>query len=365
MLLARFDLFQYRLPLVVALKLKGALLLEREGLLVRLASPTGAIGWGEVSPLPGFSRERLEEARQQLLELRESLEGWVMTPDWVEREGAFVHHVDALNLAPSVRFGLELAVWNLFAAVRGQTLLDLLTRQPRATVSLNGLLLGGPEEVLEKARRLREAGFRAVKLKVGRRAVEEEVDLVRALSRVLGPDVRLRVDANRAWSLDEATAFVRGVTGVAIEYIEEPLADPSLLPDLVAQYEVPVALDESLMDVTVEGLGRHTYARAVILKPTLLGGLVPTLRMAERAMALGMTPVLSASFETGIGLQGLVALAAGLGPHDIPVGLDTYRWLADDVIEPRLELSQGQIDVPAMLNTRRVVNEQFLRPIER
>ena len=64
MLLTRFDLFQYRLPLVAALKLKGALLLERKGLLVRLANPTGAVGWGEVSPLPGFSRESLEEARQ-------------------------------------------------------------------------------------------------------------------------------------------------------------------------------------------------------------------------------------------------------------------------------------------------------------
>ena len=364
MILTRFDLFQYRLPLVAALKLKGALLVERKGLLVRLANPTGAVGWGEVSPLPGFSRESLEEARQQLLELRESLLGWAITPDWVEREGAFVHHVDAHKLVPSVRFGLELAVWNLFAAARGRMLSHLVAQQPRTTVSLNGLLLGASDEILVKARRLREAGFRAVKLKVGRRAVEEEVELVRALSWVLEPDVRLRIDANRAWSLDEAGAFVRGVTGMAIEYIEEPLADPKLLPDLVAQYEVPIALDETLLDVTVEGLVRHKYARAVILKPTLLGGLVPTLRMADRAMALGMTPVLSASFETGIGLQGLVALAAGLGPHDIPVGLDTYRWLADDVFNPRLELSQGQIDVPVMLNTRRTVDEQFLQAIE-
>ena len=240
----------------------------------------------------------------------------------------------------------------------------LVTGKPRATVSLNGLLLGEPDEVLESARRLRERGFRAVKLKVGRRAVEEEVDLVRALRRELGPKVRLRVDANRAWGLDEAAAFVRGVTGVAIEYIEEPLTDPHLLPDLVARYEASVALDESLKDLTVEELGRHKYARAVILKPTLLGGLVPTLRMADRAMALGMTPVLSASFETGIGLQGIAAFAAGLGSHDVPIGLDTYRWLADDVIDPRLELGRGQVDVPAMLKTRRRINEQVLRPIE-
>ena len=361
MLLTGFDLYHYRLPLVAALKLKGALLLEREGVLVRLASVTGAVGWGEVSPLPGFSRERLEEAREQLRGLQKTLRGWAITPDWVEREGSFIHHLDSLNLAPSVRFGLELAIWNLFAAGRGQTVAHLIARQPRASVSFNGLLLGGPEEVPEKAVALREAGFRVVKLKVGRRAVEEEIELVKTLSSVLGPEVRLRLDANRAWSLYEAAVFVQGIAGVAIEYIEEPLADPQSLPDLVAQYDAPVALDESLMDVRAEGLGRHKYARAVILKPTLLGGLVPTLRMADRATALGMTPVVSAAFETGIGLQGLVALAAGLGSHDVAAGLDTYRWLADDVIDPRLDFGQGEVDVLAMLKTRRRVEERLLK----
>lgn len=364
MLLTRFDLFAYCLPMTEALTLKGALLLEREGVLVRLTSLSGAVGWGEVSPLPGFSREGLAEARRQLLALRDSLQGWAITPDWVEPNGAFVRHVEALNLAPSVRFGLELAVWNLFAATQGRALSHLIAPQPRATVSLNGLLMGDAEEMLDRAHRLREAGFRAVKLKVGRRAMGEEIDLVRALSRVLGPGVRLRLDANRAWRLDQAAAFVRGITGVAIEYVEEPLADPGLLPELVAHYETPVALDETLVDVTVGELGRHRYARAVILKPTLLGGLVPTLRMADRARALGMTPVLSASFETGIGLQGLVALAAGLGPDDVPAGLDTYRWLADDVIDPCLDFNQGQLDVAAMLTARRSIRKEFLKEVE-
>ncbi len=363
MILTGFDLFQYRVPLVVTLKLGGTVLFERKGLLVRLASSTGAVGWGDIAPLPGFSRESLPEARQQIMAQREALRGWFITSDWLELEGAFVHHLDAQGLAPSVRFGLELALWNLHAAAQRQTLAQLLAPQPRAEISLNGLLMGSPVEILEKARRMREAGYRAVKLKVGRETVEEEIERVRAVCRALGPDVRLRLDANRAWSFDEASAFVRGITGVAIDYIEEPLKDPKRLPDLVEQYEVPVALDETLTEVSVEALGLHQYARAVILKPTLLGGLVPTLRMARRALALAMTPVLSATFETGIGLQGLIALAAAVNQHDIPAGLDTYRWLADDVITPRLDLAQGRIDVAALLSTPRAINDSLLRAI--
>jgi O-succinylbenzoate synthase len=363
MILTGFDLFRYRLPLAMPLTLRGTVLDARDGLVVRLTSSTGAVGWGEVSPLPGFSRESLHEAQQQVLAQRAALLGWAIMADWISLEGAFIHHLDAQGLKPSVRFGVELALWNLQAAARRTTLAHLLTSRPRAAVSLNGLLMGPAEEVLANAQRMREAGYRAVKLKVGRGAIEEEIDLVRAVSRVLGPGVRLRLDANRAWSLDEASAFIRGITGVGIAYIEEPLKDPALLPDLVARYAAPVALDETLLDVSVEALGRHDYAHAVILKPTLLGGLVPTLRLARRATALGMTPVLSATFETGVGLLGLVALAASVTPDDVPAGLDTYRWLAVDLLAPRLDLDRPQVEVEVLLGASRTIQESLLQHV--
>ncbi len=363
MILTGFDIFQYRVPLVATLKLGGALLFEREGLLVRLKSSTGAVGWGDIAPLPGFSEETLAEAREQITAQREALRGWFITADWIEPEGTFMHHLDAQALAPSVRFGLELALWNLHAAARRTSVAHLLARQPRTAVSLNGLLMGSAEDIREHAWQMREAGYQAVKLKVGREALEKDIERVRAVSRVLGPGVGLRLDANRAWSPDEAAAFVRGIAGVTIEYLEEPLQDPRRLPEFAEAYQVPIALDETLVGISAEALGAHAYARAIILKPTLLGGLIPTRRLAQRATALGMTPVFSASFETGVGLQGLVALAAALSPDDIPAGLDTYRWLADDVINPRLDLGHGRLDVATVLGASRTVNEALLKEV--
>ena len=266
------------------------------------------------------------------------------------------------NLAPSVRFGIELAAYNLYAVALGKTLPEVLGPRPGAKVSLNGLLAGPTEEVLKEARRMRSVGYRAAKLKVGRGSVEEDAALVREVVGVLGENVSLRLDANRAWRFGEALKFVRVTEGVRYEYVEEPLAEPTQLSRLVDETGIPVALDESLVGVNPETLGEHRYARAVVLKPTLLGSIRYTLRLAEMAQSLGMIPVVSSAFETGIGTLGLVALAACIGGGEVPAGLDTYRRYAADVLEPRLDLP-AHVGVSGMMEVRRAVNWNLLREI--
>ena len=338
MKVAASDLYRYRLPFAAPVRLAGATLGHREGLLLRLTGDDGAEGWGETAPLPGFSEESLQEAAGQLRRLAGSMvERWAAA-DWVSSRGRLAGELDRLRPAPSVRFGLELALWNLFAASNEATLPGLVSARPRATVPVNGLLSGEPAEVLAGACRMREAGYGAVKIKLGGRTAEEDVRLVRAVGDELGEAVSLRVDANRAWSYGEAVAFFRGTAGVRFEYVEEPLADPARLPELVREFGVPVALDESLVGMRPVELEQHRYARAVVLKPTLLGGLARTLGIAGRALGLGMTPVVSSAYESGVGTAALVALAAGIGDRAVPAGLDTYRRLAADVLVAPLEL---------------------------
>ena len=361
MKLAGFDLHRYELPLSEPLTLKGVTLHRREGLLLKLIGERGAAGWGEASPLPGFSRETLEEAAGGLRELASSMIGREVPADSPDPEGALARELDRLDPAPSVRFAFELALWNLYAESHGRSLPELVTPRPREWVPVNGLLAGLPEAVLESARRMKEAGYEAVKLKVGARTVEEDLGLVRALNEVLGDRVSLRLDANRAWSLKEAEAFGRGAADLRVEYIEEPLADPARLPSFARVSGVPVALDESLLGMAPGSLDEHRYARAVVLKPTLLGGISPTLRLAYRAGSLGITPVISSLYETGVGTTGLIALAAGLG--GTPAGLDTYRRLAEDVLRPRLELPAPRVNVRATTSAPRQLDRRRLSPV--
>jgi len=361
--LSGFQLYRYELPFSEPLTLKDTTLHRREGLLLELTGEGGAIGWGEASPLPGFSGECLPEVTAQLRDLASSVMGREVTGDWIDPDGGFSRGLDANHLAPSARFGFELALWNLYAASRGRSLAELIVPRPAARVPVNALVSGPPDAVLEEASRARSAGYVAVKLKVGGRAVEEDAGLVRALSEELGDAVGLRLDANRAWSLEEAERFVRGAAGLRFEYVEEPLADPAQLPDLVRETGVPVALDESLAGMRPGALEDHAYARAVVLKPTLVGGVSRTLRIANRASLLGMEPVISSAYETGVATAALVALAAGVGGEEIPAGLDTYRRLAGDVLRPRLDLPTPRADVRAMSATRREIDRRLLEPV--
>jgi o-succinylbenzoate synthase len=341
MKLAGFDLYRFSLPLRGPLVLKGTTLHRREGLLLRLSGDDGAEGWGESAPLPGFSEESLHQAIVQLRRLAGSLIGSEVTDDWTDRDGAFGRELERIAPAPSVRFGLELAVWNLYATSSGESWPELFAGRPR--VPVNGLLSGSGDEVLDEAQRMKNAGYEAVKLKVGARTVAEDARLVRKLVEEVGNTISLRLDANRAWGYERAAEFLRGAP--RFEYLEEPLADPARLPQLVREFGVPVALDESLVGMEPEVLAEHRYARAVVLKPTLLGGMANTLRMAERALRLGMTPVVSSAYESGVGTAALVALAAGIGDHPVPAGLDTYRALADDVLDTPLGLPAPSVDV--------------------
>ncbi|MEM8558732.1 MAG: o-succinylbenzoate synthase [Bacteroidota bacterium] len=341
---ASLSAFRYQLPLVRPLPLSGQTVTVREGLLVRLEED-GHTGWGDVAPLPGFSTETVEDAITAL----RSLGGSVPLAADAPLDPA---------LPPSVRFGLDVARWSLQAADATVSVSRVLAKTPAASVPLNGLLSGTPEAVLADAARLADAGYPALKLKVGRGDLTDEAALVRRIH-AAHPTVALRLDANRAWSYDDAHRFADALGATPIEYIEEPLADPAQLGDLAGETGLPIALDESVTAMAVSDLDAHAYAVAVVLKPSFLGG-TRAWSFAERARDLGMRVTWSAAFESGVGLQGLVAMAAASGTPEAPptpAGLDTYRWLAADVFvsdASPLPLGQPLVDVAQTLAPRAI-----------
>jgi len=329
--------FRYQVPLNAPLDLGPQTIAVREGLLVRAALDQGAVGWGDIAPLPGFSPESLVDATDALHALAPEMVGPTV-------DEALARAVEA-TIPSTVRFGLELALYHAQAEAAATTISHVFGAASRCTVSFNGLLTG--DDAPPRARRLQEAGYRAIKLKVGRRSLDEDIARVRAVRDAAG-DVALRLDANRAWPMGAARRFAAGIDGVAIAYIEEPLRDPRSLPAFAAETGLPVALDETIQDGAA--LADHPYAAAAVIKPALVGGIHATQQLAQQAASAGIQLVLSSAFESGIGLRGLVALAAATGPADVPMGLDTYRRIRADVVQPRLPLHGPTVDVPALMN---------------
>lgn len=354
-------LYRYALPLTTPLSLAGEMHSHRRGLLVRLDTDQGAVGWGDAAPLPGFSKETLDDvvdhAHATALEWTGAL-----IPELADDLGQSLSALSTGDDCPaSLQFATESALADLLAATR-ETPLPAVFGTPRSTVSLNALVTTLGNEGPAQAARFREHGYRAVKVKVGRASVEEEAKGLRAIREVLGDGIALRADANRAWSLEQAIAFAEATRNVEIAYVEEPLTDPTRISELAARTELPIALDETTREVNASVLREDIPVVAVVLKPTLLGGLRATRRWSRAARANGVTSVLSAAYESGIGLRMLVALAA-VGP-DTPVGLSTYDRLAADVTTSRLSLEGPFVDVASVTDGSVSINDDRITLVD-
>jgi O-succinylbenzoate synthase len=347
MKVVRHTLHAYRLPLREPVTLGRAQIEEREGLLLRLEAEGGGVGWGDAAPLPGFSREFLFDVHLELDAFAGALCGRDLDPRDVTDPHSRLHAaLDKARLKPSARYALDLALLDLAAQEAGRSLARALHPDPAVSLPLAALVTEPPPLALVEAARLAESGYRTLKLKVGRGALREEVALVRGVRERVGEAVALRLDANRAWTEAEARLFAGEIAAVKVDYVEEPLRDPAALPALWLDTHLPIALDETLAEPGSDG-ALHGWAAAAVLKPTLLGGVAATLRWAERAHGVGVRAVLSAAFESGVGLRGVAALAAATGGE--PAGLDPYRRLASDVLAAPLPLDRPLVDVPALL----------------
>jgi len=306
-------IFRYRLQLVSPLVLPGRTLLHREGLL--LGAPDDPVScWGDASPLPGWSTESLDEVIQ------------------AARAGAWDRY-------PSLSFA-------------HRCVLDAATvpdddKHPGWSVPVNGLLQGSRASQLQQAQQARELGFPTIKVKVGRSAeIMEEVRLLREIQDRLAPFQQLRLDANRAWTFTTAVRFAEAVRAqdLSIEYIEEPTRNPRDLEAWHRATGLPYALDETLREPI--DLEEFPHANALVLKPTLM-----THSAMERAMRANRRLVFSACYESGVGILQLARLAARLS-DGVAAGLDTYRWLGEDVVDPHLRFEAGQLHVPGQSRIR-------------
>lgn len=176
----------------------------------------------------------------------------------------------------------------------------------------------------------------------------DDLDRVEAVRDSLGPRGALRVDANAAWDVAEAARRLTELSRFELEYAEQPVATLAELRQLRRRVAVPLAADESIRQLAVDGAHERDFARiadgvdVAILKVAPLGGVWPALRIAE---AVGVPAVVSSAVETSVGLAAGVALAAALPDLPHACGLGTATMLAGDVVAEPLVPVDGTLAV--------------------
>mgnify|MGYP001179979514 CR=1 FL=1 len=304
---------------------------DREVLLLGLSDADGNTGWGEAAPLPGFTPETLDEAGEAIL-------AWLDDGDRADPPAT-----------PTARAAVDGALLHLAARAAGMPLHRHLNPDSPSSMAVSALVGGDTAEELAVAGRAAvDAGHRAVKAKVGVLDIGTDVARVVALSDAVGDGVAIRLDANGAWSTDEAPGHLERLAHLGVEFVEEPVAGVEALAALRAASPIPVAADESA--TTPEGFEAVVSAGAadlVVLKPSAVGGIAVAADLAGRARNGGLGVVVTSLLEGAVGISHAAHLASAIGALDPVPGLATGALVATDVAQPprlaagRLHLGLG------------------------
>lgn len=325
----------YEIALATPMRTARGTIETRRGFVVRLSEPVGV---GEAAPLPGWT-ESVADCRSALERCCEDSCDPVTT-------------LDRLSAAatPAARHGLELAVVDARARAMDQPLYQWLGRTDDHTVPVpaNATIGGGTTvETVTRAEAAVEAGYRAIKLKLGTRAVEKEIDKVSAVCRAVPGSVSVRGDANGAWSVAEATQVFAALDGRGVSYIEQPLSADELTAHrrLREIGDVDVVLDETIRAVGLAAAIEARAADGVVLKPMVVGGPRRAHAIARRAQAAGLTPVVTTTVDAAVARLGAIHLAASLS-LTTACGLATGTRLAADIAPDPAPVSGGTVTPP-------------------
>lgn len=294
------------------------------------------MGIGEAALFPGHSKEFPADVKLKLTELCADTDGWErrLTGDLVD--------------VPSVRFAVEQCLRDLEAGGTKTLFPSDFTLGHRA-IPINGLVWMGDKATMKQ--RIREqiaGGHTTVKMKVGAIGIDDELALLKAVRAEFGPDdITLRVDANGAFTAQQAPEVLKRLAELQVHSIEQPVA-PGLfevMAELCAVSPVPIALDEDLIglntrDAKVDLLDgiRPPF---IVIKPSLVGGWTATQEWIDLARARGIGWWITSALESSIGLNAIAQYTATLNVS-IAQGLGTGKVYANNVPSP-LTVERGML----------------------
>jgi O-succinylbenzoate synthase len=343
MIINKVNLYHLRMPLQAPFETSFGRIYERDCILVE-AFANGLVGYGEcvADRDPGYSYETSTTAWHIL---RDYLVPAILGKDISEPQAmhGLVSHVRG---HPMAKAGLEMALWDLTGKMQGRSLRQLFGGvRERVEVGVSVGIQETPQELLKVVENFLKQGYSRVKIKI---KPGKDVEYAQTVRRAF-PTLRLQVDANSAYSLDNAAAL-KPLDELNLLLIEQPLDEDDLWDhrQLQAQFTTPICLDESIVSPRHARQALEMGAcRIINIKAGRVGGLSQAVAIHDLCYAQGVPVWCGGMLETGVGRASNLALASLPGftlPGDISA---TERYYALDITEERFTLNpDSTIDVP-------------------
>jgi L-alanine-DL-glutamate epimerase-like enolase superfamily enzyme len=286
----------------------------QETLIVRLEED-GLFGLGEstTNPFYGITLDNMREALEKFKPVL--LGGKWNTPGELWELGKEVFRDN-----PFAQCALDQAAWDLYTKKQGKKLYEYLDLNPQRIPTTNFTI--GIDTVEKMCAKLREVVWPIYKIKLG---TDQDLEIVRELRK--NTNSIFRVDANCAWTVDQAISNSEELALLGVEFIEQPLAKDNLegMREVFAHSKIPLMADEScISESDVEKCQGRFHG--VNIKLVKAGGITPALRMIKKAKALGMKTMVGCMTESSVGISAIAHIAPLLDYVD----MDGAMLLAKD-----------------------------------
>ncbi len=283
-------------------------------------------GLGEVSLIPKLSPESTEQVE-------------VLLNEFIKNPGLFINNKDLTNF-PAVKFGIETALTDLETGGRRILYSSDFTTGKKG-IKINGLIWMGKRDVmLQRLKEKVKQGFTCIKIKVGAIDFNDELILLKHIRKTFSQhDVEIRVDANGAFSPNNAFEKLDALSKYHIHSIEQPIKQGNWnkMSNLCKNTPIPIAMDEELIGITGiskrEDLLNTIKPQYIILKPSLVGGLNETKKWSLLADNKGIGWWVTSALEGNIGLNA-IAQWTFINGLDMPQGLGTGQVFSNNIVSP-------------------------------
>lgn len=334
-----FEIVPYTLSFKFEAKTSRGSLTEHKTWIIKVRDDNqwGLVGYGECAPFEGLSIDDIPDFEEKLTRSLKKIEGAKM-PNSLEKIAKYVDHID--NNLPSVKFGLEIALRDLFYGGK-QKIFDSPFYNDNDTIDINGLIwMGEKDEMLERLELKVMDGYDCIKLKIGALDFADELEILENARSMIGNDgLGMRVDANGAFTAEAAKDVLSSLHKLHIQSIEQPIMPGQIekMRDLCATSPVPIALDEELIGITdideKRSLLEEIKPQYIVLKPTLLGGFAATEEWINLADELNIGWWITSSLESNIGLNAICQFTSQY-KTTIPQGLGTGELYENNIPSP-------------------------------
>ncbi len=320
---------------------RGVLTTKETWFLVLKAN--GNTGVGECGLLRGLSADDRPDYEDKL--------HWVCDNIHLGKDALW----EALTEFPSIQFGVEMAFLSLESASPFELFPSAFT-QNHKSIPINGLVWMGDEAYMKEQIEAKiAAGFKCIKLKIGALDFDKELGLLQFIRQNFKEEaIELRVDANGAFSSNEALSKLNQLAGFKLHSIEQPIQknNTDMMSVLCKSTPIPIALDEELIGVYTsidkEALLQKVKPQYIILKPSFIGGFKGTSEWIALANKYNIGWWITSALESNIGLNA-IAQFTYMQNNPMPQGLGTGALYTNNFDCP-LTVAKGQLWYDSALN---------------